>query len=66
MAQYCKSRRKVVLSERYAERMERKLKPDLDERFTLLGNDPEEVVQALVDSDADEELDRAEAEGISE
>ena len=65
-AQYCKSRRKVVLSERYAERMERKLKPNLDERFTLLGNDPEEVVQALVDSDADEELDRAEAEGISE
>jgi hypothetical protein len=46
--------------------MERKLKPNLDERFTLLGNDPEEVVQALVDSDADEELDRAEAEGISE
>jgi hypothetical protein len=46
--------------------VERKLKPDLDERFTLVGNDPEEVAQALMESDADEELDRAEAEGISE
>jgi hypothetical protein len=46
--------------------MERKFKPDLDERFTLVGNDPEEVAQALVESDADEEIDRAEAEGPSE
>ena len=46
--------------------MAKQLKPDLDERFTLVGNDPEEVAQALVEADADEELDRAEAEGISE
>jgi hypothetical protein len=46
--------------------MERKIVPNLDERFTLVGNDPEEVAQALVEADADEELDRAEAEGISE
>lgn len=46
--------------------MAKRLKPDLDERFTLLGSDPEEVAHALVESDADEELDRAEAEGISE
>ena len=46
--------------------MERKFKPDLDERFTLVGNDPEEVLQALIETGSDEELDRAEAEGISE
>jgi hypothetical protein len=46
--------------------MERKFKPDLDERFNLVGNDPEEVAQALIEAGADEELDRAEAEGISE
>lgn len=46
--------------------MERRFKPDLDERFTLIGNDTEEVAQALVESDADEDIDRAEAEGFSE
>jgi hypothetical protein len=46
--------------------MSEKPKPDLDERFTLLGCDPDEVAQFLVESDADEELDRAEAEGTSE
>jgi hypothetical protein len=46
--------------------MERKFKPDLDERFMLIDNDPEEVARTLIESDADEELDRAEAEGISE
>ena len=46
--------------------MERKPKPDLGERFSLYGEDPEKVAQALVDSGADEELDRAESEGISE
>jgi hypothetical protein len=46
--------------------MEKAPKPDFDERFTLLGDDPEEVAQALIESSADEELDRAEAEGISE
>lgn len=37
-------------------------KPDLDERFTLLGNDPEEVAQALIETGADEDIDRAESE----
>ena len=46
--------------------MERKFKPDFDERFSLLGNNPEEVAQALIEAGADEELDRAESEGISE
>jgi hypothetical protein len=46
--------------------MERKTKPDLDEVFTLYGEDPEEVATTLVESDADEEIDRAEAEGSSE
>jgi hypothetical protein len=46
--------------------MVRKFKPDLDERFTLVGNDPEEVAMALLESDSDEELDRAESEGTSE
>jgi len=41
-------------------------KPDLDEVFTLYGEDPEEVATTLVGSDADEEMDRAEAEGSSE
>lgn len=54
------------LAEAYARDMAKMPKPDLDERFTLLGNDPEEVAQALIESAADEELDRAEAEGISE
>ena len=42
--------------------MERKPKPDLDEVFNLYGEDPEEVSTTLVESDADEEIDRAEAE----
>jgi hypothetical protein len=37
-------------------------KPDLDEVFTLYGEDPDEVAQTLVDSEADEEIDRAESE----
>lgn len=41
-------------------------KPDLDEVFTLYGEDSEEVAQALIESDADEEIDRAESEGSSE
>ena len=46
--------------------MERKPKPDLDERFSLYGEDPDEVAQVLIETGADEELDRAESEGISE
>jgi hypothetical protein len=41
-------------------------KPDLDEVFTLYGEDPEDVAQTLMDSDVAEEIDRAEAEGFSE
>jgi hypothetical protein len=41
-------------------------KPDYDERFTLEGLDPEEVARLLVNTDADEEIDRAEAEESSE
>lgn len=41
-------------------------KPDLDEVFTLYEEDPEEVATTLVESDADEKIDRAEAEGPSE
>jgi hypothetical protein len=46
--------------------MEKTPKPDLDEVFTLYGDDPEEVASTLVETDADEEIDRAEAEGSSE
>jgi hypothetical protein len=46
--------------------MEKKPKPDLDEVFTLFGDDPGEVAKTLIESDADEEIDRAEAEGSSE
>lgn len=46
--------------------MERKFEPDLHGQFTLLGNDLEKVAPALVESDVDEELDRAEAEVVSE
>jgi hypothetical protein len=41
-------------------------KPDLDEVCSFYGEDPEEVATTLVESDADEEIDRAEAEGPSE
>jgi hypothetical protein len=46
--------------------MERAPKLDLDEVFTLYGEDPEEVASTLIGSDADEEIDRAESEGPSE
>lgn len=38
----------------------------MDEVFTLYDEDPEEVATTLIGSDADEEIDRAEAEGSSE
>jgi len=41
-------------------------KPNLDEVFTLYGQDPEDVAQTLADSETSEEIDRAEAEGLSE
>jgi hypothetical protein len=41
-------------------------KPDLDEVFTLYGEDPEEVAETLVTTESDEDMDRAEAEGSSE
>lgn len=41
-------------------------KPNLDEVFILYGEDPEEVATTLVESDADEEIDSAEAEGSGE
>jgi hypothetical protein len=34
--------------------MEKKPKPDLDERFSLLGEDPEEVARKLLESDEEE------------
>ncbi len=46
--------------------MDKTPKPDLDEVFTLYGEDPEEVAQTLMETDADEELDRAESEVDSE
>lgn len=41
-------------------------KPDYDEKFTLEGMEPEDVAELLVNTPADEELDRAEAEGLSD
>jgi hypothetical protein len=41
--------------------MERNFKPDMDERFTIVGIGAGEFESALVESDADEELDSAEA-----
>ncbi len=37
--------------------MERKQKPDLDEVFTLYGEDPEDVARALVEDDEEESED---------
>jgi hypothetical protein len=41
-------------------------KPDYDERFTLEGMAPEDVAELLVNTPADEDIDRAETEGFSE
>ena len=41
----------------YAGDMERKPKPDLDERFSLYGEDPEEVLRRLL-ADEDEQESR--------
>lgn len=46
--------------------MEKTPKPDLDEVFSLEGVSPEDVARMVVNAEADEELDRAEAEGFSE
>jgi hypothetical protein len=40
--------------------------PDYDEVFSLYGQDPDEVARAVINTPADEELDRAESEGFSE
>lgn len=37
-------------------------KPDLDEVFSLYGEDPDEVAQTVIETDASEELDRIESE----
>jgi hypothetical protein len=40
--------------------------PNLDEVFSLYGQDPDEVAQAVISTPSDEELDRAEFEEPTE